>query len=382
MRRGTKVILWIVIVGAIVAAFGATAVKRLKKEEVKTIESVQETDGIPVDYVVTRSATVGDWRKFVGVAEGTDQVDLFADYRTRVSAVHTRVGDRVRAGKVIVSLDEHDPARFAVNLSTARAQYRTAQRDSARMEELFKSGAISQQDLDHARSATDAARAGYSTARRAVQLDSPVSGVLTALYVEAGEYAEAGEILATVSSYGRIKIALDVSAADAALLKKGQEVRLPLTRVSENSGAGGAYLTGAVSNVSLSADPESRLFRVDLIVDNPDGHLKPGSLVAPIVKVAESSVGPAVPPGALMGADGNQMVFLITGKGQDLRAELRTVSTGIANGSLTAVTSGLKAGERVVVWGQGRLSDGRKVKLHEDLTAGLYGARISEGGSK
>jgi membrane fusion protein (multidrug efflux system) len=372
MRKGTKAFLWIVILAAVVAAFGATAVNRLKKEEVKTIESVQEAEGIPVDYVVTQVVTVGDWRNFVGVAEGHDQIDLFADYRTRVSAVHASVGDHVKTGRVIVSLDEYDPARFVVNLGTSRAQYYTARTDSSRMEELFKSGAISQQELDHVRTETDRARAAYKTARRAVQLDSPISGVLTALYVQSGEYAEAGEILATVSSYRRIKIALDVSETDIAVIRKGQEVRLPLTNGAHDATKGGNYLQGTVANVSLSADPESRLFRVDLVVDNPDGIMKPGSLVSPQIKVAASGGGPAVPERSLLTVNGLDMVYVIKESDQSHHAELREIITGIGDGSLLAVTNGLRQGEWVVVWGQGKLNDGQKVKLHENVTSEFF----------
>jgi RND family efflux transporter MFP subunit len=381
MRRGPKIFLWIVIAVAVVALFGATAVKRLKKEEVKTIESVQEAEGVPVDYVVVSSTEVGDWRKFVGVAEGSEQVNLFADYRTRVSAVHARVGDYVRNGTVIVSLDEYDPARFAVNLETSRAQYQTAQRDSARLEELFRSGAISQQELDHARAETDRARAAYSTARRAVELDSPISGVLTALYVVGGEYAESGEILATVASYRKIKIALDVSASQVSVLAKGQEVRIPLGD-NPTDGGDGRYLQGSVASVSLSADPDSRLFRIDLEVDNPDGELKPGSLVAPRIKIASSGGGPAVPESALMSVQGGEAVYVVAGSGEDRRAELRKVSTGIGDGSLLAIESGLTEGDFVVVWGHRRLREGSKVKLHEDLTDDFFGPGAGKEGSR
>lgn len=382
MRKGTKAFLWIVIIGAVVALFGVTAVRRLNKEEVKTIESVQEEDGIPVDYVVTKSMELGDWRKFVGVAEGADQVDLFADYRTRVSEVHAKVGDRVQKGDIIVSLDEYDPARFAVNLGTSRAQYMTASRDSARMEELFKSGAISQQELDHVRAEADRARAAYNTALRAVQLDSPISGIVTAIYVDGGEYADAGEILATVASYRKIKIALDVSSADASILEKGQEVRLPLQNNPEDDTDKRGYLEGKVTIVSLSADPETRLFRVDLKLDNPGEYLKPGSLVAPRIKVAASAGGPVVPASALITSGGRQYVYVIAGPEDDRRAEQRELSTGIGNGSLKEVEGGLEAGEWVVVWGQRRISDGDKIKLHDDLTGEFFGAGARKEGWK
>jgi RND family efflux transporter MFP subunit len=337
-----------------------------------------------VDYVVARIAPVEDWRRFVGTAEGFDQVDLTADHRTRVSGVHARVGDVVPKGKVIVSLDEYDPARIAANLETAAAQYRTARRDSLRMEDLFASGAISEQELDHVRAQTDAARATYNMARRAVRLDSPIAGVVTALYVESGDYADMDQILATVSSFDRIRIRLDVSDADRRLIRVGQAVRLA---PSQDAGSGGgksapaASLTGRVSKVSLSADPDTRLFRVDLVLDNREHLLKPGSLVTPQIRVAAAQAGPAVPKVALIESDGRDAVYVVTGKDGDRRAELRAVTPGPSGDGLVALQAGVAPGDMVVVWGQTKLTDGVKVAPHKDVTPEYYGTS-GEGGSR
>ena len=147
------------------------------------------------------------------------------------------------------------------------------------------------------------------------------AGIFARTMVNKGQLQKA-KILATVASYRRIKIALDVSASQASAIAKGQEVQIPLED-NPTDGGDGRYLQGSVASVSLSADPDSRLFRVDLEVDNPDGELKPGSLVAPRIKIASSGGGPAVPESALMKVNGDESVYVITGSGEDRRAELR-----------------------------------------------------------
>jgi RND family efflux transporter MFP subunit len=385
MRKRTKAILWIAVAIMIVAVFATTAERRLRKDEIESIESVQRSEGIPVDYVVSRATYIADWKRFVGMAEGLEQINLTADYRTRVRSVHSRVGDRVRAGEVIVSLDQYDPMVSAVNLETAGALYRTARRDSARMEELYSSGAISEQQLDYARAEADRARASYNTARRAVELDSPIAGVVTAVYVVGGQYADAGQVLATVSSYRRVKVSLDVSESERDLIRAGQEVRLPLRPSAVADGVeprDPRALKGVVAEASLSADPETRLYRIDLILDNPDLRLQPGSLVKPSIRIASSDSLPVVPSLSLMQAGEEETVYVIVGAEGDERAELRTVRTGITSGSLVAVEYGLRPGEWVVVWGQGKLKDGSKVLVHDDLTSEYYGPDESAGGSR
>jgi RND family efflux transporter MFP subunit len=372
MRKRTKVLLWIVIFAVVVAVFAATAIRRLRPEEVQSIESVQQAEGIPVDYIESRAMTVNDWREFVGVAEGLEQVDLVSDYRTRVNSVHARVGDEVRRGKVVVSLDRYDPARIVINLETAQINYETAKRDSLRMEELFKSGAISQQQLDHVRAQTDAANAAYQTALRAVDLDTPFSGVLTALYVEGGDYTDAGQVVATVASYDEIRIPLEVSSSERALIEVGQPVRLRMETVPKELSS--PLLLGEVVKAALSADSETRLYQVEVIVDNPEHVLKPGSLVTPEILVASTEGKPVVPRAALIRKNGSDHVYTISKSNNESRAVLRAVSAGMTDGSLLAIERGLNPGEWVVVRGQSKLEEGIKVKLHADLTSEYFAA--------
>jgi multidrug efflux system membrane fusion protein len=371
MRKKAKVFLWIVILAAVVAAFASTAVRRLSTEEVQSIESVQRAEGIPVDYVQSRVTPVEDWREFVGVAEGFEQVDLESEYRTRVTAVRFPVGSEVRASEVVVSLDPYDPARSMMNLETARAQYASARRDSLRMEELFKSGAISQQELDHVRAQSEASHASYRIARRAVDLDSPISGVLTALYVKRGDYADAGEVVATIASYDKIRIPLDVSSSQRALIALGQEVRV---RADEHAGGGGHVLEGTVVRAALSADTETRLFHVEVVLDNKEHLMKPGSLVTPEILVASTHDAPVLPRVALMSRNGASQVYVIGGSDDDRHATLRTVTPGLIGGAFVAITGGLKPGDLVVVRGQSKLEDGVKVKLHADVTSEYFAA--------
>lgn len=386
MRRGAKAGIWILILVVIIAVFVMTARRRLEKDEVQSIEDIQVAEGIPVDVVRARILPVEDWREFAGVAEGYEQVDLVAPFRTRVLAVHVEVGDKVDKGKVLVSLDPYDPARFAMNIRTARTQYETARRDSMRMEALYESGAVSQQDLDYIRASSEAARAQYLSARRAVELDTPISGVVTSVTVEEGDYAAGEKTVVTVSSYDRIRIPLELSESDRSLLKEGQLVRLILDeskRVSQDyagarvsgtgPGEGRSVLTGEVIKVALSADSETRLFPVDVRVNNPDHLLQPGTLVTPEVLVASMEDQPVVPPGVLLRHDGQELLYVVDEAGEVPVARLREVARGVENGLFLAITSGLSAGELVVVEGQNKLEDGIKVKIHSDLTSDYYG---------
>ncbi|MFZ1946075.1 MAG: efflux RND transporter periplasmic adaptor subunit [bacterium] len=370
MSRGAKIGVWVLVGAGLVAVFGVTGAKRMKKEEVKSIQSVQQTEGIPVDVVKAQVVPLEDWRKFVGVGEGYEQVNLVAPFRTRVSKVHVALGQEIGPGRVLISLDPYDPAWAGMNLKTAEAGYQTARQDSIRVEELFKTGAVSQQDLDHIRAATHAARAQYITSRRAVELDTPIAGVVTALNVKAGDYAASEQTLATVASYRRIRVQLELSESDRALVAVGARVRCAVG----DRGSSGQFLTGEVVRAALSADPTTRLFAVEILVDNPDRRLMPGTLVAPEILVGRSADKPVIPADAIVKTNGERYVYVVDEAGGTPTARQRPVVEGMANGSMAAMAGGVSEGDLVVVWGQNNLEDGAKVKIHSNLTARTYGA--------
>jgi RND family efflux transporter MFP subunit len=385
MSRGAKIGIWILVLAAVVVVFVITGARRLQKEEVQSIESVQEREGVPVDVVQSQTLHVEDWREFAGIAEGFDQVDLIAPARTQVHGVYAAVGDEVPAGAILISLDPYDPSVFAMNLRTAESQYRTVRQDSIRLEALLRSGAVSEQDMDHARAATLAARAQYLTARRAVELDTPISGVVTAINVEGGDYAAGEQTLATVASYDRVRVRLEMSGSERSLVEVGQPVRVGLGKdasrsrgcspgsgslPSENRGNG--MLTGTVTRAALSADPGTRLFLVEVVVENPDHRLRPGTLVTPTIRVGSTDDEPVIPPAAIMRHNGREYVYVVEGTGENMTARARDIVRGVENGALVAIPDGLSAGDRVVVWGQSNLEDGVKVKIHEDRTGEYF----------
>jgi RND family efflux transporter MFP subunit len=370
MSRGAKIAVWALVGAGLVTIFVVTGIKRVQTEDVKSIQSVQQAEGIPVDIVKAQVVSLEDWRKFVGVAEGYEQVNLLAPFRTRVSKVYVSLGQEVGPGKVLVSLDPYDPAWAGMNLKTAEASYQTARQDSTRVEELFKTGAVSQQDLDHARAATYAARAQYTTSRRAVELDTPIAGVVTALNVKEGDYAASEQTLATVASYRRIRVQLELSESDRALVAGGARVRC----AARDQASSGKFLTGEVVRAALSADPVSRLFTVEILIDNPDRLLMPGTLVTPEILAGMSADKPVIPADAIVTTDGEQYVYVVDESGGTPVAKQRPVAQGMANGSMAAIAGGLAEGDLVVVWGQNNLEDGAKVKIHSNLTAQTYGS--------
>ncbi len=364
MSRGAKIFLWILFLALVVLVFVWQGRARLQKDEVLGIEDVQTENGIPVDVVVAPVRTLEDWRRFTGVAEGWEQVDLLSDFRTRVVDVQGCLGEEVSAGQLIVSLDPSDPSRIMMNRDAARAQYLSAKADSGRIEALYAQGAVSLQSLEQVRAMTTAARVVWEGASKAVDLRTPISGIITSLSAEVDRYAESGAVVATIASLDRIRLHIALSTRERDELREGQPARILISD--------GGYLAGSVHKLALSADSETRLYDAEVAIENPAHRLRPGMLLAVEILVDENRDLPVLPTTALIRRDGKLFCY-VAERGDPSLAILREITPGIQGDRLMAAASGLSAGERVVVSGQSKLEDGVKVAIHSDLSTTYYG---------
>lgn len=360
MSRGAKIILWILFLALVVVVFVWQGRQRLQRDEVQSIEAVQAEEGIPVNVIVARQEVLEDWRSFTAEAEGWQQIDLISDFRTRVMKVHGRVGEQVRADKLIVSLDPSDPMRVALNRDTAEAQYSSARADSQRLEALYAHGAVALQQLEQVRTMATAARVAWEGASKAVDLRTPIAGIITAMYAEEDRYAESGEVVATVASLDRMRLRIALSEDERTKIQEGQRARI---RMSE-----GHELIGEVYKLALSVNSETRLYDGEIIIENPDRLLRPGTLVTAEVLVDATTDLPLIPGSTLVRREGKLYCFVID-RG---KAAYREIIPGIQGDRMLSVVSGLAVGDQVVVAGQSKLEEGVKVNIQNDLSDSYF----------
>jgi RND family efflux transporter MFP subunit len=133
----------------------------------------------------------------------------------------------------------------------------------------------------------------------------------------------------------------------------------------------GVKFSGRITAISPSADAQSRVFDIEVSIPNADGRLRPGMIGAVDVSAETPSVpalesgAPAIPLTAIVRADkpDQYSVFIVDGSDDRPTVHGRDVTLGSVQGNLVAVTSGLSAGERVVVMGASLLKDGETVRV-------------------
>ena len=290
-------------------------------------------------------------------------------------------GDRVARGALLARVQETD-YRERVNqgrakLAEGEASLTKARLDLARAHTLFTSQSLTKPELDAAQASFDAAEARVAAARADLELArsaladcaliTPASGVILERRIELGTLAAAGTVGFVVGDVSAVKARFGIPDGMVGSVALGDAIDVTV------EGSAASTFTGRVTAVAPAADPQSRVFAVDVTIPNQDGHLRPGMIGTVAVptspRAAAASPRPlTIPLTAVVRSSQESSAYAVMvvehENGADL-ARVRRVTLGDVMGNAIAVVAGLAAGERVVVSGATLLADGRAVRVVE-----------------
>jgi RND family efflux transporter MFP subunit len=311
----------------------------------------------------------------VGTVKARNSALISSRIAGSVTGVFAKEGDRVARGKLLVAIEAAESGAAAAGavsgveeaargLDEARSRKRLADATFDRYRRLFAEQAVTRQEYEvrqseqevasegvkRAEARLDQARQGSKAAGTVAsygKVASPISGVILAKQVEAGQTVFPGTPLFTVE--GNDGFRLEVAAPEGLLgkVQPGDQVGIALE---------GAPVTGRVSEVVPMVDPASRTFTVK--IELPARAFRSGSYGKALFKVG-SSQGIAVPVSAVVERGSLTSVWAVSPEGI---ARLRLVKLGRTLGSRVEVISGLSAGDRIVTAGADKVVDGAKLQ--------------------
>lgn len=337
----------------------------------------QAEQAAPASVATVEPRAVVLWDEFSGRLEAVERIDVRARVGGAIQATHFVEGDLVKAGDLLVSID---PAPYAAEVQRLEAQVAGAEArvaltasDLERGRRLSDQQIVTARDLDvranafrEAKAGLDGAKAALETARLSLnytQVRAAVAGRVGRREITPGNLVATGAgaaVLTTLVSVDPVYASFD--ADETVVLKalasiagpagtRGKLDRIPVEMVT----AAGTRARGHLQFIDNRVDARSGTVRVRATFANGDGHLIPGQFarmrlgqVAPerLILVDERAVG----------TDQDKKFVLVVGA--DDRAAFRAVTLGRAVEGLRVVTSGLSAGERIVVNGLQRIRPG------------------------
>ncbi|WP_068878690.1 MULTISPECIES: efflux RND transporter periplasmic adaptor subunit [unclassified Phenylobacterium] len=335
----------------------------------------------PVGVVVIRTEPVNLTMEL----SGRTSASLVSEVRPQVNGVIKarlfQEGSTVRAGQPLYQID---PAIYRASLDSANAALAQAQATASsaklkadRYRELVAINAVSKQDNDDAQAAAQSAAANVQAQRAAVQqarinLDytqvrAPISGRIGKSSVTPGALVTANQAaaLATVQDFGKIYVDVTQSAAELLKLRHAMAagaVEAPTSaKVRLILEDGSTYpIPGTLAFSDITVDEGTGSVGLRAVFPNPDGALLPGLYVRAQLEQGVATSAILVPLAAVSrDPKGSATVYVVDAAG---KAQLRPIAVSRMVGDKWLVTSGLKAGERVIVEGLQKVRPGAAVK--------------------
>ncbi len=254
------------------------------------------------------------------------------------------VGADVKAGQHLGSVSASNVSGGNPNES-AKAIAEAAKKELERLEPLLKEGIVTQKEYNAALANYQSAKSLYSP-RASGAISAPISGVISEVYVNSGEYVSVGAPIAKVSKNSSLMLQADLPERYRNKLSEvmSANVRMPYSDewISIDS-LGGMKLTfGAGENISRTG------YIPVLFSLSNDGRFSSGSYVDVCLICQGSDNVLSVPDEAIVEQQGNYFVFV---KASGHSYKKHKVQIGDSNGFRTPIISGIKTGDQVVVKG-------------------------------
>jgi cobalt-zinc-cadmium efflux system membrane fusion protein len=325
------------------------------------------------------------------VTEGKIAIDedhatpIFSPYSGRVTRILVKPGDMVERGELLFALEatdmvqaQNDFIAAVAALETAQSQLNLAQIIEKRQHDLYDAKAVplkdwqqSQNDLTAAQNNTRSAEIALEAVRNRLRIlqkteqeisdfqrtgkinpetpiYSPIAGTVVQRKVGPGQFITsgasdpAGDPVFVIGDLKTVWLVANVRESDALAVHPGQKVQFRMLA------SRGRLYESKLDYVASSIDPATRRLQVRATVDNADRSLKPEMFSTVDVFTGVETTSPAVPREAVLYEGDRARVWIARG---ETSLELRDIETGLANGNLVQVLSGIAPGERIVVRG-------------------------------
>jgi RND family efflux transporter MFP subunit len=348
-------------------------------------ETVPSKAPMPVHTALVQTYEVGNAARYSASIVPSSQVNLAfqsGGYINRIRQVkgtdgnmrNIDQGDWAAEGTVLAVVDQQN---YQDKLSQAKSQLAAyqAELDKAKLtfdrtSTLYSTQSATKPDFDSAKAQLDSTTASVAAARAQISeantalaycsLKAPFDGWIVSRNVDVGSYVGPATNGFTISSTRKVKAVFGVPDTSIDRIKLGQSQTITTDALPQ-------AFHGHVTSISPSADPKSRVFSVEVSIDNPKNELKSGMIASlmldgnPLPRAIT-----AVPISAVVRDPqqaGGFAVLVTEGSGEVQTAQLHSVELGNVYGNNIGVNGGLHIGQRVITSGATLIKNGDQVRV-------------------
>ncbi|MCB4797839.1 efflux RND transporter periplasmic adaptor subunit [Neotamlana laminarinivorans] len=327
------------------------------------------TPEIPVNVAKVSNNTDGSFLAVSGKIQAKNSANLSTRIMGYVNTVSVNVGDKVKKGQLLVSINNTDlqakKAQVNANITKATAAFNNAEKDYNRFKSLFTDNSASQKELDDISANYEMAKASLEAAKQMknevnaqfayTNITAPFSGVITNKTVKKGDMANPGMPLISVESLDDFEVIAMVPETEISKIQKGTEVKVNVKAINQ-------IIKGKVTEVSSSAAQTGGQYLTKIILNKTNYNILSGMFTTvqfPVEKESQSSLV-LIPKKAIVTNGQLSGVYTVS---ESNTAILRWLRLGRAFGGDIEVLSGLSANESYIVSAEGKLYNGAKVLI-------------------
>tara|TARA_R110002073_G_C9491077_1_gene580827 strand:+ start:1520 stop:2596 length:1077 start_codon:yes stop_codon:yes gene_type:complete len=337
------------------------------KEEKKVAE-----DNLPAIKVKVQKVKLNNNTQFLSVS-GKIQAANSADVSTRIMGyvdnVHVNVGDKVKKGQLLVSINNTDlqakKAQVNASITQAKVAFNNAEKNYNRFKSLYKSSSITQKEMDDMTANYQIAKAGLEAANQMKNeidaqftysnITAPFSGVITRKNIEPGDLANPGMSLISLENPRDFEVISMVPETEISEIKKGTKVAVLIKSIDKK-------MIGKVGEISTSAKNTGGQYLVKINLEKTNTAILSGMFAAvqfPIKRKVKSEIV-LIPKEAIITNGQLSGVYTLS---ESNTALLRWLRLGKTYGNKVEVLSGLNSGESYIISSEGKLYNGVKITI-------------------
>ncbi len=293
---------------------------------------------------------------------------IFTPYAGRIIGLFAKVGDEVKKGQLLFTIDSPDLLQASSTLISAAGVLQLTTRNLARLKSLYETRAISQKELEQVTSDQQTADGALRAARDAVRIfgktdaemdrmiidrkvdptlvvNSPIAGRITARNAAPGLYVQPGNAPApfVVADISTMWMLANVTEGDSPAFSVGQEAKVSVLAFPNR------IFEGRITTISSSVDPTTRRMLVRSEVADPKHELRAGMFATFVIRTGAPERSLAIPlDGVVREGDGTMTAWVTADR---RRFTKRTVKIGLVHDGYNQILQGVRPGELVATEG-------------------------------
>lgn len=331
----------------------------------KSPQKIAQENAVPERYLATAELRDIDFSVEVsGEVAPANQLDVKPEVGGKIRVLHVEPGDVVKAGQLLVEIDDRDLLSEKESVMTeidgARLTVEKNRRNYERGKELFESKLISQEVIDNLNSDYQIADNGLAKAQRRLQIVedrisktrvvSPMDGTVLTVPVIAGQVVigaasvNSGTTLMNIANLNRLLVDTHVNQVDVARLALDQTVRLRAESLKDLD------IEAKISFIAPVATVRNNVkgFTLQAAIDKPSPRLRPGMTVHMQVPIAHAADAVSVPVEAVFRGEGGSRVVWVVGPDGEA-PERREVKIGVSSVEHAQILKGVREGEQIML---------------------------------